>query len=73
MEFKPYVWMANTTHGLNTSYAVIDPAEVEKPKLELELIQGGRAWLGREDSLLRAMRTLTEEERNETATNIDPK
>lgn len=60
MEFKPYVWMANTTHGLNTSYVVIDPAEVEKPKLGL--IQGGRVWLGREDSLLRAMRTVEEAE-----------
>lgn len=56
MEFKPYVWI----HGLNTTYAVGTMKVVK-----LELIQGGRTWLGREDSLLRAMRTVEEKETNE--------
>ena len=45
--------------------------EVVKMPGKLELIQGGRHYISREDSLLRAMRTL--EEKNETQTDIDPK
>jgi len=44
--------------------------EVVKMPGKLELLQGGRIYISREDSLLRAMRTL--EEKNETKTDIDP-
>lgn len=66
MEFKPYVWTTDSiTHGLNTTYVVVGPLEVLPQKPKLALIQGGRAWLGREDSLLRARRTVEKEETND--------
>jgi len=45
--------------------------EVVKMPQKLELLQGGRIYISREESLLRAMRTI--EEKNETQTDIDPK
>ena len=45
--------------------------EVVKMPGKLELLQGGRIYISREESLLRAMRTI--EEKNETQTDIDPK
>jgi len=47
--------------------------EVVKMPGRLELLQGGRHYISREDSLLRAKETLKMKEANEAATNTDPK
>ena len=47
--------------------------EVIRMPQKLGLLQGGRLYISREDSLLRAKETPKMKEANETQTDIDPK